>query len=63
MSVAYAPAPCRFVVGVHWPVSRASLAALADLGMSITQIADYHAVEPADVWLRLGPCLGMRKPW
>jgi hypothetical protein len=41
-----------FIKGVSWPIDRASLAALLDMGLSPQQIAHYFSVTPADV-LRL----------
>lgn len=38
-----------FVEGVTWPLDRASLAALSDMGLSINQIAKYFLVEPSEV--------------
>lgn len=38
-----------FVEGVHWPIDRASLMALSDMGVSVEQIAQYFAVTPAEV--------------
>ena len=42
----------NFVDGVRWPVDRASLTALVDLGLSDSQIATYFSVDPADVQSR-----------
>ena len=42
----------NFVDGIQWPVDRASLTALVDLGLSDAQIATYFSVEPADVLTR-----------
>jgi len=38
-----------FIAGVHWPIGRASLAALADLGLTPQQIARYFSVIPTEV--------------
>jgi hypothetical protein len=38
-----------FVEGVEWPLDRASLAALSDMGMSVAQIARHFRVAPSDV--------------
>ena len=38
-----------FIEGVSWPVDRASLVALSDLGLSPHQIARYFSVTAADV--------------
>lgn len=38
-----------FVEGVGWPIDRASLAALLDMGLSPRQIARYFSVTPAEV--------------
>ena len=38
-----------FSDGVEWPVDRASLAALIDLGLSNRQIGEYFAVGQDDV--------------
>jgi hypothetical protein len=38
-----------FIEGVNWPVDRASLAALSDLGLSPQQIARYFSVMPEEV--------------
>jgi hypothetical protein len=35
--------------GVRWPIDRAFLAALVDIGLTNAQIAAYFAVEPDDV--------------
>ena len=35
--------------GVSWPIERASLNALLDLGLDTDQIARYFSVDPADV--------------
>ena len=34
---------------VSWPINRASLAALSDLGLSVEQIALYFSVDAAEV--------------
>jgi hypothetical protein len=38
-----------FVDGVTWPIDRASLAALSDLGLGAEEIARYFAVDVAAV--------------
>jgi hypothetical protein len=38
-----------FIEGVSWPIDRASLAALLDIGLSLQQIAHYFSVTPAEV--------------
>ncbi len=38
-----------FVADSQWPVDRASLAALVDMGLTDGQIGDYFAVAPDDV--------------
>jgi hypothetical protein len=38
-----------FVEGVSWPVERASLDALSDLGLTVKQIARYFSVDPSEV--------------
>jgi hypothetical protein len=38
-----------FVEGITWPLDRASLAALLDMGLEPRQIAEYFSVTPADV--------------
>jgi hypothetical protein len=38
-----------FIKGVSWPVDRASVVALSDLGLSPRQIAQYFSVTPAEV--------------
>jgi hypothetical protein len=38
-----------FVEGVNWPIDRASLAALLDLGLTTQQIAQYFSVTPVEV--------------
>jgi hypothetical protein len=38
-----------FIEGVSWPIDRASLAALLDMGLSPQQIAQYFSVSPAEV--------------
>ena len=38
-----------FIGGVSWPIDRASLAALSDLGLSPQQIARYFSVTPEEV--------------
>lgn len=39
----------RFMANAQWPLDRAALAALKDLGMSDAAVASYFRVEPADV--------------
>jgi hypothetical protein len=38
-----------FAVGVSWPIERASLQALFDLGLTVLQIAKYFSTDPAEV--------------
>jgi len=38
-----------FIDGVSWPIDRASLEALSDIGLSPQQIARYFSVPPAEV--------------
>jgi hypothetical protein len=38
-----------FVEGITWPLDRASLAALLDMGLEPRQITGYFSVTPADV--------------
>ena len=38
-----------FIEGVSWPVDRASLVALSDLGLNPLQIARYFSVAPSEV--------------
>jgi hypothetical protein len=38
-----------FVEGVTWPIDRASLTALSDIGLTAEQIARYFAVDSAEV--------------
>jgi hypothetical protein len=38
-----------FDEGLRWPIERASLNALADMGLTIDQIARYFSVDPAQV--------------
>lgn len=38
-----------FADGVRWPIDRAALAALIDIGLSNAQIADYFSVARDDV--------------
>jgi hypothetical protein len=35
--------------GVSWPIDRASLRALFDLGLSVVQIARYFSIDPIEV--------------
>ena len=42
-----------FVAGFAWPIDEASLAALADMGLSAEQIADCFAVDAQEVRGRL----------
>jgi len=44
-----------FVDGVSWPVERASLDALSDMGLTIEQIARYFCVGPVEVRALLKP--------
>jgi DNA-directed RNA polymerase specialized sigma24 family protein len=41
--------PKSFIKGVSWPVDRAAVVALSDLGLSPRQIAQYFSVTPAEV--------------
>jgi hypothetical protein len=38
-----------FAEGVSWPVDRASLRALFDLGLTVLQIARYFSIDPVKV--------------
>jgi hypothetical protein len=38
-----------FITGVEWPLDRASLAALSDMGMSVAQIARHFRIAPSGV--------------
>jgi hypothetical protein len=38
-----------FAAGVSWPIDRASLRALFDLGLSVVQIARYFSIDPNEV--------------
>ena len=38
-----------FAAGVNWPIDRASLRALFDLGLSVVQIARYFSIDPIEV--------------
>jgi hypothetical protein len=38
-----------FAEGVSWPIDRASLRALFDLGLSVVQIARYFSIDPIEV--------------
>ena len=38
-----------FAEGVRWPIDRASLRALFDLGLSAVQIARYFSIDPIEV--------------
>ena len=38
-----------FAAGVSWPIDRASLRALFDLGLSVVQIARYFSIDPIEV--------------
>ncbi len=42
-----------FAQGVSWPIDRASLRALFDLGLTVVQIARYFSIDPAEVQARL----------
>jgi len=44
-----------FVEGVSWPVKRASLYALLDMGLTVEQIARYFSVDPVEVRAFLKP--------
>jgi hypothetical protein len=41
--------PRHVAAAARWPIDRASLAALGDLGLSDEQIAAYFDIRPADV--------------
>jgi hypothetical protein len=38
-----------FTEGVRWPIDRASLTALSDMGLTVAQIARYFSIDSADV--------------
>jgi hypothetical protein len=38
-----------FAASVSWPIDRASLRALFDLGLSVVQIARYFSIDPIEV--------------
>jgi hypothetical protein len=38
-----------FAEGVSWPIDRASLRALFDLGLTVAQIAKYFSTDPVEV--------------
>jgi hypothetical protein len=38
-----------FAEGVSWPIDRASLRALFDLGLTVAQIARYFSIDPVEV--------------
>jgi hypothetical protein len=38
-----------FAAGVSWPIDRASLRALFDLGLTDVQIARYFSIDPIEV--------------
>ena len=38
-----------FAEGVRWPIDRASLRALAHLGLTVPQIARYFSVDPVEI--------------
>ena len=38
-----------FAAGVSWPIDRASLRALFDLGLTVVQIARYFSIDPIEV--------------
>jgi hypothetical protein len=38
-----------FEEGVSWPIERSSLNVLADMGLTIEQIAQYFSVDPVEV--------------
>jgi hypothetical protein len=48
--------------GVSWPIERASLRALFDLGLSVAQIARYFSMNPVDVQDLLGRRLLVVEP-
>ena len=43
------PLQQSFAAGVSWPIDRASLRALFDLGLSVVQIARYFSIDPIEV--------------
>jgi hypothetical protein len=43
------PLKQSFVEGVNWPILRASLRALLDLGLTVAQIARYFSIDPVEV--------------
>jgi hypothetical protein len=38
-----------FAEGVSWPIDRASLRALFDLGLTVVQVARYFSINPVEV--------------
>ena len=38
-----------FAEGVSWPIDRASLRALFDLGLTVAQVARYFSINPVQV--------------
>jgi hypothetical protein len=38
-----------FAEGVSWPIDRASLRALFDLGLTVVQVARYFSIDPVEV--------------
>ena len=43
-----------FAEGARWPIDRASLRALFDLGLTVAQIARYFSTDPVKVQALLG---------
>ncbi len=44
-----------FAEGVRWPIDRASLRTLLQMGLTILQIAQHFSIEPAEVQALLDP--------
>jgi hypothetical protein len=38
-----------FARGVSWPIDRASLRALFDMGLTVVQVARYFSIDPVEV--------------
>ena len=38
-----------FAQGVSWPIDRASLRALFDMGLTVVQVARYFSIDPVEV--------------
>jgi hypothetical protein len=45
-----------FEEGASWPIERSSLDTLADMGLTIDQIARYFAVDPVEVRAVIQSC-------